>query len=72
MTNPYYTVYFKSYYQYFLQTLTPAPSFTLKLLVLDTTVEEYQFMELHVAKCTLVKGGFSILSDKQVGKNLLV
>ena len=23
-TNPYYTVYFKSYYQYFLQALTPA------------------------------------------------
>ena len=32
-TNPSYTVYFKSYYQYFLQALTPSPTFTLKLLV---------------------------------------
>ena len=31
--NPYYTVYFKSYYQLLLQTLTPAPTFKLKLLV---------------------------------------
>ena len=33
-TNPYYTVYFLSYYQYFLRALTPAPTFTLKLLVI--------------------------------------
>ena len=31
-TNPYYTIYFKSYYQYFLQALTPAPTFTLLVI----------------------------------------
>ena len=32
-TNPYYIVYFKSYYQHFLHSLTLASTFILKLLV---------------------------------------